>query len=201
MSDYATDPLAGLFDEAGNLRAGVTRADLDAARRRHYVQVTQEALRQPSPAVAEPASPSYSDAEVLRHLRVKTNGEDELTVLRDLHENGAARVAENQAEIQRHREWLESRDQERAERARSESEQGRLAAAADAHDAARREAERVEMGRALLRQDPERHGVSAEMIADLTPTEVLHASGIEQTADEANDPAANRARAEGSDAA
>lgn len=144
--------------------------------------------------------PSYSDLEVLRQLRLR-DGDDELAVLRDLHENGERHVTERRAEIDQHRDWLQRRDAGRVARQHAASPEGRALAAAQALDAQAHEARRVEAGKALLRSDPEAHGVSAEMIDQLNGAEVLSLSGLVQTTDPAHDPAANAASAEGSDAA
>lgn len=136
--------------------------------------------------------PTYSDLEVLRQLRVR-DGEDELAVLRDLHANGERLVAENRAQIDAHRDWLQRVADDRARQEFEASPEGRRLQAAQLADQQAMRAADAERARLLLASEDTYPTSDIEKLSD---DEAIVAAGFESTLDPATDIPANIAAAE-----
>lgn len=138
-----------------------------------------------------------TDLEIARQL-AQDAGESEIDFYRRHAREGDAAIEGMRAKIDERRDWLQRSADDRAKRAFEASPAGRQLRAAELTDEAAARTEQARRARLLLESEGT---FPVADIPGLSDDQALRAAGLESEPDEANDPAANRARAEGSDAA
>lgn len=188
MLDYTSDQLAAAGIDNDWLRRTAHEA-AEAAQ----TKLAADAATRTAERAAQVSEPNRVHA---LHILQHEQGLTELDAYRRL-EQEPQTLLDLQPAIERRRATLENVRSAQARTAFEQSPEGRQLAAAEALTEQRRRETQLEGALALIRNDPEAHGITPAMVDDLSSDQAVRLAGLVQTPDTSNDLDANRDRANG----